>query len=333
MKNKNFIVTLSIAFAVLSLCAGESAAQINEEKAEKSLEISKIERPRFRVYSSAAQFIGYDSNVLLQSESKGAMFEETIYSFGLHRPLDNNMGMTFNYDVDYINYNSSISATNLLNHLRLSLYKKQGPFQAGGGYDFSYSYFPHEAAGDFFFHKGFVYLKNFLNRKLYHQVMFEYGYKPHVSRKALGDTISTFQDKAEVEKRSLVEYAIVYQPLMRLSLDLRARFFKNDANDRYLDFYDYSAYELSPRVRYIFNPRTDAVLNFVYLNKDYKTRTVTNETDKEEDDTYAANFILRYKLNSRNIVSLNYSYRDNSSNDNLQRYNENIFSLGWQYDF
>jgi len=333
MKNNTRIITLGITVVVLSLFTGSSLAQIPEEKAEKSLEISKLERPTLRTYSTAAVFVGYDSNVLLTEERKGAIFEETLYSFGLTKALDRKTGITFNYDLDYLNYNSSTSATNMLNHMRLTLRRKLGRIQAGAGYDFSYTYFPNDAAGDFLFHKGFFFLRNFLTAGLYHQVLVEYGYKPHTSRKALADTINTYQDKTQTETRPLVEYLIVYKPTTGLSMDFRARCFKNDANDRYLDFYDYRAYELSPGVKYILDPRTELVANLIYLHKGYKDRTVTNATDKTNDNIYSANFALRYKLSPESIASLNYGYRDNSSNDSLQGYNENIISLGLQYDF
>ena len=333
MKNNNRIIILSITVAVLFLCAGSSLAQLPEEKAEKTLGISLLERPTLRTYSTAAVFVGYDNNVLLTQDRKGAIFEEMLYSFGLTKRLDRKTGITFNYDLDYLNYNSSVSATDMLNHMRLTLHRKYGRIQTGIGYDFSYTYFPNDGAGDFFFHKGYVYLRNFLTSRLYHQVLAEYGYKPHVSRKALADTINTYQDKTQTETRPLVEYLIVYKPTTGLSMDFRARCFKNDANDRYLDFYDYRAYELSPGVKYILDPRTELVANLIYLHKGYKDRTVTNASDKTNDNIYSANFALRYKLNPRSIASLNYGYRNNSTNDALQGYNENIISLGLQYDF
>lgn len=318
------------------LITGYSFAQRDEEKAEKTLDISKLERvaPTHRIYNSAGLFFGYDSNVRLSPERKGALFEEAIYSLGLIKPIDKGLNFTFNYDLDYLNYNDIVSATNFLNHLRLGMHKRNYPFQAGSGYDFSYVYYPHDPNGDFFFHKGFLYLRSYFSRRTFQEVFGEYGYKPHVTRKAMGDTIGVLQDKELEERRQVAGYRINSSLLPSLNLNFLFRFSKNESNARYLDFYDYKSYEFSPSLNYRLSAKTDLTLNFIYMRKDFKTRTITSDSSKKQkDDIYAANLALRYKLNKNSILSLIYGYRDDSSNESLEKYNENIISIGCQYNF
>ena len=75
------------------------------------------------------------------------------------------------------------------------------------------------------------------------------------------------------------------------------------------------------------------VSNFVYLRKNYKTRLVTLEDYKQKDNIYAANLGARFKLNRNNLLSLFYTYRDNHTNESLEKYTENLISCGWQYNF
>jgi hypothetical protein len=60
---------------------------------------------------------------------------------------------------------------------------------------------------------------------------------------------------------------------------------------------------------------------------------VTLGTDKERDNLYVARTGIKYNLNKNNVLALSYAYRDNSSNEDLEEYRENVFSASWQYKF
>jgi hypothetical protein len=334
MRHKYLLLGLFILITCLFV-TNEVFCEIKEEKEEKTLEVEKLRKmpPTYKLSSEAAIFSGYDSNVNLSPISKGDVFEEFLYSLDFTKPWIKGIKFTFDYDLDVLNYSDITDASNILNHFRFGLHKKLSTFNLGTGYDFSIFYYPHNEDGNFLFHKGFFYLKHSLLKNLYQQILLEAGLKEHTERKALSDTISTLQDKELVDRRQSAEYSLGYILKPSLFLKLKLRFSKNDSNARYMDFYDYKSYELSPGINYKFSKQIELFSNFIYIKKDYKSRLVTLSDYKQRDEIYSLNLGMRYTLNKKNILSIIYTYRNNSSPDSLEKYTGNVISLGWQYNF
>lgn len=334
MRHKYIFLGLFILVAGF-FATNEAFSDIKEEKQEKTLEIEKLQkRPlTYKLSSTAGLFSGYDSNVNLSPTSKGDLFEEFLYSLDFSKPLIKGLKFTFDYDLDVLNYNEINDASNILNHFRFGLHKKLSPFDLGTGYDLSIFYYPHDDNGDFLFHKCFFYIRNRLLKNLYHQLLLEAGVKKHTERKALSDTISTLQDKELVDRRQSIEYSLGYSFTSNLFLKLKTKFSKNDSNARYMDFYDYKSYELSPSIDYKLSKTLGLFSSFTYLKKNYKSRLVTLSDYKQKDEIYSVNLGVRYSLNKKNILSLLYTYRNNSSPDSSEKYTDNVMSFGWQYNF
>ncbi len=72
---------------------------------------------------------------------------------------------------------------------------------------------------------------------------------------------------------------------------------------------------------------------FGYRRKGYDSRTITNGTDKQHDNLYSGSVGVRVLLKEKDSLSLEYTYRDNDSNDDLQEYSENVITCGWQHNF
>lgn len=339
MNEKNILrsITLSL-IGVFLLAAGPSFAQpqVKPEKEEKILTLPKLKKapPSFKLSTSVGVFSGYDTNVNLSPVSKGDTFQELLYSLSFSKPWMEGLRFSLDYDLDFLNYSHFTDSTNLLNHLRLGLHKELGKFfDIGTGYDLGAFYYPHNEDGDFLLHKAFFYVKNYLTRKVYQELLYEAGYKGHTHRKALQDTIDTYQDKKLKDRRNIGQYTIGMKVSRDLFAKLRARFTINDSNARYEDYYDYKTYEISPALDYKFTRRLEGNLAFSFTRRNYKSRLVFANDYKEKDKIYAANLAFRYKVNQSNIASLAYTYRNNSSNESLEEYTENIMTLGWQYNF
>jgi hypothetical protein len=326
------------AFLVICLfLPAGSFAQIRDEEEEKTLRelaLKKLPKPTtLKFYSQIGVFSGYDSNVKLAPIRKGDAFEELLYSLGVSKPLPKDFVFTFNYDLDAINYNEIRDASNILNHLRFAIHKKLTPFTLGAGYDLGVFYYPENEPGNFLLQKGFSYIRQNIFKNMYHQLMYEYGLKDHLDRKAISDTLTTLQDEKREDRRQAIEYILGKALTRRLSLKLKAKFSINDSNARFEDFYDYKTYEGSPGIEYRFSKRLDLFTSFSYLRRNYKAREVTLQDYKQKDNVYSANCGARYKLDKNNTLSILYIYRDNSSNESLERYTENLISCGWQYKF
>ncbi|MBM3250460.1 MAG: hypothetical protein FJZ09_06470 [Candidatus Omnitrophica bacterium] len=338
MRQKRILKTIPVLLLIslISSCPAFAQPQVKPEKEEKILSLPKLKKspPSFKLSTSAGVFSGYDSNVNLSPVSKGDTFQEFLYSLSFSKPWTEGTTFTFNYDLDFLNYSRFTDSTNLLNHLRFGLHKEMGRyFDIGTGYDLGAFYYPHNKEGNFLLHRGFFYVKNYLTRRLYQEVLYESGYKRHTQRKALQDTINTYQDKKLIDRRNTGQYTIGMKVTPDLFAKVRLRFTNNDSNARFDDYYDYKAYEISPAAEYKFTRRLEGSAAFSFTRRDYKSRLVFANDYKEKDKIYAANLSFRYKVNRNNIASLAYCLRNNDSNEDLEEYTENIMTLGWQYNF
>lgn len=327
-----FSCNVTIVFALSKEATSEKKEGILEVRMAQS---EPTEPAQPQIAYRAGVFAGYDSNVLLASDSKGDIFEEFFFSLNFRKQLAEDLKLTFDYNLDNINYNEFTRQSNLINHLRIALHKKLSFLTIGSGYEFAFFYYPRRGGQDqdFLSQKGIIYIKHDISRKAYQQLQFEASQKDYTGKDALSYTIDTFQDKEQRDKRLGVEYNIGTMVWPRLFMRLKAKFYKNDSNARYQNFYDYQAYEVSPFLRYRLLANLDIYSGFAYISKDYKSRLITLGGAKQEDIIYSANLGLNCRLDKKNTLILSYTYRDNSSNDPFAEYTDHIISCGWQYSF
>ncbi|MBD3264024.1 MAG: outer membrane beta-barrel protein [Candidatus Omnitrophica bacterium] len=336
MSIRKSINILSLALLFLLFSNPNSIfAQVKEEKEEEKRKTKEVfrEEPKSAAKSRISLFSGYDSNVKLSPDRKGDVFEEFVYSFDYTKPLFEKLDFDFDYDLDVLNYNEFTDLSSILNHLRFELIAKPGRCRIGGGYDLGVLYYPRNDDGNFLFHEGFFYLKRYLFKNTFHKIEFQYGLKDYIQNKALGDSILVNQEKERLDRRIGVEYSLGSLINPRLYLLFKTKFYTNDSNARYMDFYDYKAYRFWLGCDYRLSAKFYFLTKFSYTNKDYDTRTVTLTNYKQEDDYYSATAGLRYRLDDRRTLSLYYTYRENSSNEPLEEYSESVITCGWQYNF
>jgi len=323
-------------FLIISFFLGINNAfsQIKEEKEEKKRVAYNLQKipPSYQLSSSANIFYGYDSNANLDNTKKPDTFEEILYSLDFIRPLPKDIKFIFFYDFDVLNYNHFTKISNILNHLQFGLYKKFSVFGLGIADDLSIYYYPH-SNDDFIFNKGLFYIRQDISKKFSHKLQFEYGTKNYLNLEALADTLTTYQDK----KRHDIRYGPVYNfdwyIMPKILFGFKTKFYINNSNVRYLDFYDCRAYENSLRLDYEVLKNVFLLSSFTHTRKNYTSRIVTSGDKKEKDNLYLGTFGILYKLDKSNSLSLDYTYRNNVSNDDIQKYSENVITCGWRYIF
>jgi hypothetical protein len=290
-----------------------------------------------KVTQQAGTVVGYDTNPAFSPTRKGDIFEEAMYSLAIVKPLTPEVRVTLNYDFDTRHYNEITDASFLLHHLRLGLHERFAPFTVGGGYDGGYVFGGPSLSPDnddsFLLHKAFLYIKQDLTKKIFHQLEGEYGYKDYTDQKALGDNLLSSQDKERADTRFGVEYSVGSILSRRAWVLARAKFWQNDSNARYLDFYDYNAYQFASSLDYLLLKDLHLVSQFRYIRTNYSSRTVTLQDFKQRDNFYIGNVSLKYALDKHNTLSVYYTYRTNKSNEPLEEFSESVIGSGWQYSF
>lgn len=337
IRQKRFLIfPCFLVFLITGLFAAPAGfPQIKEEREEKTFSSDKIQKKdtEKKLSSSAALFFGFDSNPNFASLKKSDIFQEAVYFLRFILPLRKTFKFTLNYDLDVQNYDKFTDLSSVLNHLRLAFHKKINKFTVGTGFDLAVASYFHNDDGDYYFPKGFVYVRQALTRKLYHQFLIEAGAKEHATRQPLADTISTYQDKNLIDHRQSAEYLIGASVTKKLSFKLRSRFTLNDSNARYLDFYDTKSCQFTPSLAYQLTNRLGLQASYSFLRKAFKERTTIAADKKQKDDIHAATLGVLCKVTDNKFVSFSYAYRNNDSNEETEKYRENVISCGWQYNF
>ena len=327
-------------FLFLAFGAANAGAQIKEEKEESKIEaLGKDVRKekanaRKKLFSSIEVSTGYETNAKLSQTRKGDTFQEALYSLAFRHPLPHQLRFTFNYDVNLQEYDEMTDLSNLLNHFKLGLQKVlYKSLIMGVGYDASLVYCRLNEDSNFVFQKGFVYLRHNLSKKAYHQVMIENGAKDYTSAEALAESSSSFKEDKRQDDRQIAEYSWGMLMTPKLFLKLRGRFSVNDSNADFQDFYDYKSYDFSPRVSYKISNTLSLNGNIMFTRKKYGSRNVSGQDFKQVDDLYSAGLGLRYLVNTKDSLSLNYSYHQADSNDHQADYSGSGITAGWRHAF
>lgn len=332
------VLLISLVFLFISAVSCSWAQDSGtEEHFEEEIDIpfDDADKPvsDFSLSASAEVNAGYDTNVNLNSTHKGDAFEEFLFTLDFKKPVTETISFFIDYYLDYFNYNEFIRYSSLINHIALTASCDTPVFTPGIGYDFSsVSYLNYDDA-DFLFHRSFVYLENFITRKILQRLTFEYGYKDYLRTKALADEINLYQDDERADTRIALVYSLFCKPTRKTKFFIQGKVSKNDSNSRYVDFYDYNAYRIWLGGTYSIYRNLALVTDFSFKRKVYKSRTVTSEDFKQKDKLYTTGAGFIYKMSRADTVSLNYTYRQNNSNEPLEEYSENIIQCGFRHNF
>lgn len=317
-------------------------AQTQDEEFKKSVEqlskdVIKSKKRKARhwiLYSSLDVTYGYESNVNLTHQPKADTYEEEAFSLSYIQKLAQKLFLTADYTVDSQNYNVITDANNILNHMRVALNRSVGKsFIVGAGYDTSWEYFQNYKEGQYFFPKAFVYVRQKMASRFFHQLTFERGWKQYMHQQALGDLLSLPQDKKQLDNRQSIEYSVGGAITQRLFVKLRGRYSINDSNAKYQNFYDYVSWDIYPRFYYQLTKRLRFVGGGSYTRRIYKNRLTTDQSSKQKDSSYGLNAGFFYRLTRHNQVSISYAYLQGISNDDPSQYIDRTMNVRWLYDF
>lgn len=331
----SIILMFFLAYFVLDTPNSYCQVKLKEEKEEDARAINLMSTlpPQYKFSSRVAVFGGYDTNVNLSPDKEGDVYEEFLYSFDFRRKSESKLDLFFSYDLDYLNYNKVTDASNLLNHFRLGMDKEVSHFNIGTGYDLGIFYYPNNDDEDFLFHKLFAYIKHRFSKNFQQRLQFEAGLKNYIDRKAMADTMNTYQDDTRSDNRLSLEYSLSSDVFKKLFLMFRAKASVNNSNVSYQDFYDYAAYEGALYMDYQLLRKLYFTSNLSYMKKIFDNRMVTLRDYRERDNLYTATAGFSYRINNQNDVSVFYTYRRNTSNDDIAEYCENVMNLSVRHYF
>ncbi|MGB2705457.1 MAG: hypothetical protein WBC74_01160 [Candidatus Omnitrophota bacterium] len=277
---------------------------------------------------------GFDNNVNLDPSRKKDGFLETSL----------NTEVTYNY-TDEIrlkleNYTTDILYYNVNNANMLDVYTKVGleadvlkkVLTLGTDYAFDFVYFPVDEDGTYLGNEARVYAKHNILPYLYQRLRYKYLHKNYTSGKTrAADSKKT--DTLRRDNRHIMDYELGFYLSDKAILKTNLELYRNTSNYEYFSYYDFWSFRVRPSYILTITKKLYTSGSFIYQQRRYDDRRSSENDEHVYDDTYSFNASLLYNLTRSFTIALNCSYRENISNEPLQKYSGTIFTGGVYYSF
>ena len=343
-KNMKTIFKLFISFCFALNCIGLPLFADEEDTRDKhkGLQQPVIQKPAttasgikdrlsYNFYIGALE--GYDNNVYLDSRRKGDTFDQVMADAVFRYRLNDKLDIKARYDFTSITYHRFTDVSMLDNQIVASFeYYPQNRLKIEAGYLVDFIDYFKGSDSDFRKDGPFAGVRYYIDKKTYIGGAYQYSTYDYKSRKTRNSS-DEVTDITRKDKRNTVtaEFATY---MGKLFVKVKNTYFWNNSNDGYLDFYDYNSERINLYTAYPVTDKLTLLLNGGYQRRDFKSRTTVKDPNKKQNDNIMIlGGGLSYKLLPSCSISLNYSYRQNYSNDPIQEYSGAIGTLGVNISF
>lgn len=292
---------------------------------------SVIERGAFK--SLAAFTAGFDNNPHLNSGRKEDAYFQTFYRGKFETPLTKKMDGSLLYEFMNLLYADEGALDLMRNRFGGEVSRRLGKdLKAGIGYTFDSIEYIRTGHDDYIENTGTLKLEHQLPDKMFHAIQYDLSYRMYDDWK-VRTSASVFGERERTDWRNTVEYS-VGKFFEKDLVKLFAEFYRNDSNDAYLNYYDYDSYRMGGSVSHMFTEKISGYLSLSRQYRDYRSRTLINDSgQKENDTTYLYTTALYYTLNNSVTLGASYTYRQNNSNEPSEKYSGSLASVSTYYRF
>jgi len=277
---------------------------------------------------------GFDNNVNLDpSRKKDGFLETSLNTEAIYNYTDNVRLKVENYTTDILYYNvNSANLLDIYNKAGLEMDAYNDLITFGLDYALDFVIFPGDKDGTYLGNHVKISAKNKINHDLYHQLGYKFLHKSF-SHDKTRNLIGAKTDTLRKDMRNGAEYEIGYYFSDRAILKNVIELYYNKGNYEYFDFYDYFSFRVKPSFIFRLNEELYTSGSFTYQQRTYDGRLSSENDEHVYDDTYSFSVSVLYDLTKSFTTAVNYSYRENASNEPLQRYSGSMITLGLYYSF
>ncbi len=276
---------------------------------------------------------GYDNNVWLNSRRDGDGYMQVFFRPTFTSAINTKVDGILEYELMSLIYMTESNASLITNTFGAGTdYKINKNWKLSTRYRFSLAELPHSSGDDFMDNSLELKLAQKLPQKIFHSLGYELMYKNYQQRK-LRTSGMIYSEKEREDERHTVAYEIgKYFPDDLLKI--KFQYYNNDSNDAYLKYYDYDSYKIGASLTHIFNKKLFGSFSFSRQWRDFRSRTISVDSNfKEWDRTYLSVLGLYYNITKQLTLGLNYTYRQNCSNEPLENYSGSLTSVSTSYKF
>ena len=339
---RGILVVIMGLFFIPSLCISGGMDDKKELPPVKKKTVMRVPPASSSAGRSAAkkkvqflfgQSVGYDNNVFLDSRRDEAAFSQTFFKATYTNPLNKKTKGILSYELMALLYPDAVDASLIKNGFYGGFENKLADkVTLSSGLGFVIYDYPYSGGDDFLDYKANIKVKHDLPMKMFHALRYEFLFRDYSERR-----IRTISGATSEKKREDNRYTVGYELGKYLKKDLLKgdiQYYYNDSNETYLKYYTYDSVLFGPSWTHLFNNKLFSYMSFLREWRDYRTRTISqNAGFKEWDRTYIITSALYYNLRKDLTLNLNYTYRENWSNEPTSTYSGSLITTGLFYKF
>ncbi|MBL7157465.1 MAG: outer membrane beta-barrel protein [Candidatus Omnitrophica bacterium] len=277
---------------------------------------------------------GYDNNVNLDPERKKDGFLETsLNTEAVYNYTDDIRLKVENDTANVLYYNEKdASLLDIYNKAGLELDLLNDALTVGMDYALDYLIFPRDEDGTYLSHEVKAFIKHAIVGDFYHKIGYRLLFKNYSHDKTLNGRKER-TSKLRHDVRNGIDYEAGMHLLDRAIVKTSLQFYRNKSNYEYHDYYDYWSFKVRPSFILMLNDKLYTSGSFTYQQRTYDGRLSSEDDEHVYDDTYSFNISVLYDITRSFTFALSLSYRENSSNEPLQKYSGTVFTGGLYYSF
>jgi len=276
---------------------------------------------------------GFDNNVNLDPTRKKDGFLQISLNTELAYKYTDDIRLTAENDTSNIVYYNTHSANllDIYNRIGLELDLNDDMFTLGTDYALDFVYFPIDIDGTYIGNEVRAYAKHNITDWLEHRIRYKFLYKSYTRGRAV--KADGYQGKFRRDYRNGLDYQAELYLMDKAILRGNIECYYNKSNYKYFNYYDFWSFRVKPSLIVMFTEKLYANSSFSYQQRLYDARLSSITNEHVYDNTYTVNVSVLYDLSKSFTVAINYSYRENSSNEPLQKYSGSIVTGGVYYSF
>jgi hypothetical protein len=277
---------------------------------------------------------GFDNNVDLDSDrKKDALTEVSLNTEATYNYTDDLRIRLENYttNVMYFNINEA-NLIDMYNEFAMETDLLDDLLKFGAEYALEFVVFPNDEDGSFHSNHVRPYIRHNITPYLYHEFDYKFLYKWYEHDKTIHADGYRTSNRRRDERHAIDYVAGVYigdKAMLKTKIEL----YHNNGNYEYRKYYDYWLFKIKPSVTVKVTDRLYASSSFAYQQRRYDGRLSSEDDEHVFDDTFVYNASLLYDLTKSFTAVVNFSYRENASNEPLQRYSGSLVTAGLYYSF
>jgi hypothetical protein len=337
MEKKKTILFVSLLAVVLFplFCI---AADVSEEdvtprtkKIYLEPERSIIERGKFKFLLASTE--GYDNNSHLDSNRDGDAYWQVFFRGTFTTSISKETEASLGYELMNLLYAGESDLDLTRNGIQAGItHNLTQNLSISAEYNFDSIEYINSGTDDYLDNQLGLKLKHKLPNKMYHSLGHIFMLRSYADR-LIRTAADTFSEKKREDMRDTVEYE-VGKYFAKDFLKLGYQYYFNNSNEKYLNYYDYDSHKVGVSLTHLFNDKFTGYLSLSKQFRDYRSRTLINDAGcREHERTYLMTAALYYNFNKSISFGLSYTYRENKSNEPLEKYSGSLVSVSTYYRF